>query len=145
MRAFSGLTLILALSSLLPGMAAQAATQPWLKLTPMQQEALAPLAQQWDALPEVQQNRLLATTRSYPRLSPKQKQRFLDRLTEWSKLTPEQRNRAREKYKAFKKVAPDKREEVKKMVLQNELEKIYGITDSGVSRIPEVSEEEQRR
>lgn len=127
----------------LPCLSAQAAARPWSKLTPIQQEALAPIAPQWDTLPDMQQKRLLATTKTYPKLSPDKKHRFLDRLTEWSKLTPEQRNRAREKYKAFSKVAPDKRTEVKQMVLQSELEKMSAA--SGVARIPEVSEEEQRQ
>lgn len=131
------------LSGALLCLPAQAAAKPWSALTPVQREALAPIAQQWDTLPDIQQKRLLATTKSYLKLSPDQKQRFLNRLTEWSKLTPEQRNRAREKYKAFSKVAPDKRAEVKKMVLQTELEKLYAA--SGVARIPEVSEEEQKQ
>ena len=45
---------------------AYAAKQPWLNLTPMQHEALAPLAQEWDSMPEKQQKRLLATTKKYP-------------------------------------------------------------------------------
>lgn len=142
LKVFASLISVL-LSVTLLCLPAQAAVKSWSALTPVQQEALAPIAQQWDALPDMQQKRLLATTKSYPKLSSDQKQRFLNRLTEWSKLTPEQRNRAREKYKAFSKVAPDKRAEVKKMVLQTELEKLYAA--SGVERIPEVSEEEQKQ
>lgn len=122
-RVFPGLTMVVALSALLC-LPAQAATKPWSTLTPVQQEALAPVAQEWNTMPEKQQQRLLAATQRYPRLSPDQKQRFMNRLTEWSKLTPEQRNRAREKYKAFSKVPPEKREEIKRMVRQSEAEKI---------------------
>ena len=137
--------LILASSiSLLLCMPAYAAKKPWSTLTPMQQEALAPIAQQWDAMPDTQQFRLLATTKGYQKLTPAQKQIYLTKLTEWSKLTPEQRNRAREKYKAFSKVAPEKREAVKKMVLESEAEKTAAAASS-VERIPEVSEEEQRQ
>lgn len=103
---------------------AHAAKQPWDTLTPVQKEALAPVAQEWDSMQDKQQKRLLATTKRYPQFTPDQKKRFLARLTEWSKLTPEQRNRAREKYKALSKVPVDKREEVKRLVLQNEAEKV---------------------
>ena len=97
-----------------------ASAQAWLKLTPLQQEALSPLAKEWETLGDKQQKRLLATTNRYPQLKPAEKRRFQARITEWSKLTPEQRNRAREKYAAFKKISPEKREEVKRMVLQSE-------------------------
>lgn len=142
LKVFASLIFVLLTGALLC-LPAQAAAKPWPALTPMQQEALTPIVKQWDTLPDIQQKRLLATTKSYPRLSPDQKQRFLNRLAEWSKLTREQRNQAREKYKAFSKVAPDKRAEVRKMVLQTELEKLYAA--SGVERIPEVSEEEQKQ
>jgi len=115
---------------------AYAAKKPWAALKPMQQEALAPIASEWDTMPEIQQKRLLATTKCYPQLTPKQKQRFLNRLTEWSKLTPAQRNRAREKYKALRKVPAAKREEIKRMVLQKEAEKMSAAA-SAVENTPE--------
>lgn len=126
--------------SLLMCLPAYAAKKPWATLTPMQQEALAPIAQQWDSMPDKQQIRLLATTKRYPKLTPKQKQLYLTKLTDWSKLTPEQRDRARAKYKAFSKIAPEKREAVKQMVLQSEAEKMAAAA-SGVERIPEVEHE----
>jgi len=132
LRAFASLTLAVSLSALLC-LPAHAATQPWSALTPMQQEALAPIAHEWSTMPDIQQKRLLATTKRYPQLSPRKKQLFLTRLTEWSKLTPEQRNRAREKYKAFSKVPPEKREEIKRLVLQREAEKLSAVPSSAVA------------
>ena len=132
LRALTKLTLAVGVSSLLC-LPAQAATQPWSALTPVQQEALAPIAHEWNTMPEIQQKRLLATTKRYPQLSPKKKQLFLTRLTEWSKLTPEQRSRAREKYKAFNKVPADKREEIKRLVLQREAEKLSALPASSVA------------
>jgi len=127
-------SLILAASlCVLPCLPANAATQPWSALTPVQQEALAPIAHEWSTMPDIQQKRLLATTKRYPQLSPKKKQLFLARLTEWSKLTPEQRARAREKYKAFSKVPTEKREEVKRMVRQHEAEKLSAVAASAVA------------
>lgn len=115
---------------------AHAATKPWAALTPVQQEALAPIAQQWDSMPEIQQKRLLAVAKRYPQLSPEKKQLFLTQLPEWSRLTPEQRNRAREKYKAFRKAPPDKRAEIKRMVLQKEAAKA-STAASGVETTPD--------
>jgi hypothetical protein len=131
-RFIRSLTVAASLSALICS-PAYAARQSWSTLTPMQQQALAPLVAQWDTMPDKQQKRLLATTKRYPQLTPEQKQLFLTRLTEWSKLTPEQRNRAREKYKAFSKVPPDKREEVKRMVRQSEAEKNPAAAASGVT------------
>jgi len=130
--AFKRLTIVLSISVLLC-LPAHAATQKWTTLTPVQQEALAPIAQQWDAMPDKQQKRLLATTKRYPSLSPEKKQLFLTRLTEWSKLTPEQRNRARKKYIALSKAPKDKQEEVKRMVRQREMEKMGASPASGVA------------
>lgn len=121
-RIVQGLTLAICFSTFF-SFPAFAAKQSWALLTPMQQEALAPLSQQWDTLPDSQQKRLLATARKYPKLTASQKQRYLDKLTEWSKLSPQQRDRAREKYKAYSKLPSDKREEIKRMVLQSEAEK----------------------
>lgn len=131
-RLFHSLIVAASLSALICS-PALAATRSWSTLTPMQQEALAPIAKQWDTMPDIQQKRLLATTKRYPLLSPNKKQLFLTRLTEWSKLTPEQRNRAREKYKAFRKVPPEKREAVKQMLLQREAEKKSAAPASGVA------------
>lgn len=132
-RTLNSLAIVIVLG-IFPSFSAFAAKQPWTKLTPVQQEALAPVAGEWDTMPERLQKRLLATTTKYPQFSAKQKQRFQTRLTEWSKLTPEQRNRAREKYKAYSKIPPDKREEMKRMVLQKEAEKMSAA--SGVAETP---------
>jgi predicted DNA-binding transcriptional regulator YafY len=134
-RFFNLLAVAIAFSMLLD-LPAYAGKLPWAMLTPIQQEALAPVTQEWDSMPEKQQKRLLATTKRYPQFTANEKQRFLARLTEWSKLTPEQRDRAREKYKALSKVPSDKREEIKRMVLQQEAEKISAAA-SAVENTPE--------
>jgi hypothetical protein len=84
----------------------------WRELTPLQQEALKPLAVQWNSLPTKLQKNLLNTTKHYPKLTLDQKQRFQGRLENWSKLTPEQRERARNKYKVISKLPPEKREQI---------------------------------
>lgn len=128
-RVFLGLLLVFTLSTVL-FTTAEAAPKRWTTLTPMQQEALAPVAGEWDTMPELQQKRLIAASKRYPKLLPDQKLRFLNRLTEWSKLTPAQRNRAREKYKAFNKVPAERREEVKLMIRQNEFDKTSAVAAS---------------
>ena len=79
------LLFLCALSSTL----AFASPQPWHKLTPVEQEALAPVQPQWNNLPEKQQQELLLMTEHYPKLNPAAKQRFLNRMTTWVQLTPE--------------------------------------------------------
>lgn len=132
MRLLNKLAVMSALLAL-PCLSAYAAFKPWITLTPMQQKALAPLAQQWNTLPETQQKRLLATSKRYPLLSPEQKQLFQSRLTGWSRLTPAQRNRAREKYKAFSKLPPDKREKIIRQARQKELDRMPPVAASGVA------------
>ncbi|MDD2915716.1 MAG: DUF3106 domain-containing protein [Gallionella sp.] len=102
------------------GSSAIAAEKSWHSLTPVQQEALAPLSQQWDKLPELEQHDLLNTASRFPHLTPEQKLRFHSRLETWSKLTPTQRKAAREKYRAFKNVPTEKQEQVKQMVKQEQ-------------------------
>jgi hypothetical protein len=107
----------------------EAPYKSWIQLTPMQQEALNPLAAQWGSLPAKLQNNLLLTTKHYTRLTQDQKQRFHSRLEKWSKLTPEQRERARNKYKVISKAPPDKREQLKRMAREREANKT-STTDS---------------
>lgn len=100
-----------------------AAAEPsklWQQLTPLQHEALAPLASQWNSLPYKLQRHLLRAASYYRQLTPNQKLRFQNRLDKWIKLTPEQRDRARQKFLAFRKVRPDIREQVVKMAHDQE-------------------------
>jgi hypothetical protein len=109
-----------------------AAAEPyksWIQLTPMQQEALKPLAGQWDSLPTKLQKNLLITTNHYPKLTLDQKRRFQSRLEKWSKLTPEQRERAREKFQSISKAPPEKREQLKRMLRERKASKT-STTDS---------------
>lgn len=99
---------------------ALAGVTPWMKLTPIQREALAPLAKQWDALPENYQRDMLGLTKHYEKLTPEQKTRLRTRLLDWNRLTPQQRAQARQKFTAFSKAPPEKREMVKSMVRERQ-------------------------
>jgi len=112
--------LIVATLLCLPTMAA---AEAWSELTPIQQEALAPLNKDWDSLAKKQQQHFLKLANHYPKLTPQKKERMHKQLVAWSKLTPEQRMRAREKYLAFSKVPPEKREQVKQMLREQEASK----------------------
>ena len=103
--------------------------KPWAQLTPLQHEALQPLAAQWDALPAKLQRNLLTASNHYPQLTLEQKKRFQSRLEAWCKLTPEQRERAREKFIALKKTKP----EIRAQVLQKAHEQA---ANSVVSSVP---------
>lgn len=114
----------------------------WRSLTPVQQEALAPLAPEWDRLPAQQQQRLLKTSKHYPQLNSEQKQRFHERLVEWSKLTPQQREAARKKYRAFSNVPEEHRDQVKRMVKEDKAKKVEE-SRSGESKTEGLKAEEQ--
>jgi hypothetical protein len=104
-----------------------AAAEPyksWIQLTPIQQEALQPLAVQWGSLPEKLQNHLVHAANQYQKLRPEQKRRFQSRLEKWSKLTPEQRERARNNYLFISKAPPEKREQLKHRVREQEASKV---------------------
>jgi hypothetical protein len=96
---------------------------PWTDLSPMQQEALAPLSKTWNTLPDKRQQHLLTLAKHYPTLPPEKKDRFHKQLVPWSKLTPEQRERAREKYRVFSRIPQRQREEVRKRLLREQQEK----------------------
>lgn len=115
-RVLSAFALLCALNA----PAAIAAPHYWRTLTPVQQEALAPMSQQWDALPEAQQHHLLKVAKHYPDLSMEGKQRFLSRLGAWSRLSPEQRQAARDKYRAFSKVPEEKRNQVRQIIKEGQ-------------------------
>lgn len=90
----------------------------WNQLSPIQQEALSPLASQWDSLPSKLQNHLLISSKKYPTLTLEKKKLFLSRLQAWSKLTPEQRERARQKYLAIKKLSAEKQAELRRAAIE---------------------------
>ena len=92
----------------------------WAELTPIQQEALAPLDKDWNTLANKQQQHFIKLSNHYAKLTPEKKERLHKQLVAWSKLTPEQRKRAREKYIAVSKAPPEKREQVKNMLRERE-------------------------
>jgi hypothetical protein len=85
-------------------------TKPlWSELTPMQQQALAPLSTEWDKLEPVRKKKWLQIGNKYTSMKPDEQQRVQERIREWVKLTPEQRRVARESYARAKNLNPDQK------------------------------------
>ena len=68
----------------------------WAELTPMQQQALQPLASSWNGAISAQQKRKwLAISKNYPSLPPEGQATLHSRMNEWVTLSPQQRAQAR--------------------------------------------------
>jgi hypothetical protein len=67
----------------------------WAELTPMQQQALKPLASSWDTVSEAQKRKWLEISKNYPSLSPEEQAVMHSRMNEWVTLSPQQRAQAR--------------------------------------------------
>jgi hypothetical protein len=90
---------------------AQTTKPQWTDLTPIQQQALAPLATEWDKLSSTRKSKWLAIGNKYASMKPDEQQRVQARMREWIKLTPEQRRVARESYARAKKLDPNQKTE----------------------------------
>lgn len=68
----------------------------WAGLTPLQQQALAPLASSWNAsMSEAQKRKWLEISRNYSALSPEDQATLNSRMNDWVSLSPQQRAQAR--------------------------------------------------
>lgn len=72
-----------------------ATEQSWAKLTPVQQQALKPLALKWNTLSEAQKRKWLKISQNYPLLSTEEQTTLHSRMHEWVSLSPQQRAQAR--------------------------------------------------
>ncbi|TAG34095.1 MAG: DUF3106 domain-containing protein [Polaromonas sp.] len=78
-------------------LAVKAATSgpSWIELTPLQQQALKPLAVSWGTISEAQKRKWLEVSKNYPALSPADQKTLHSRMNEWVALSPQQRAEAR--------------------------------------------------
>jgi len=68
----------------------------WAELSPMQQQALAPLAASWNTtISEAQKRKWLEISKNYPSLPPEGQANLHSRMNEWVTLNPQQRAQAR--------------------------------------------------
>ncbi|WP_341904678.1 DUF3106 domain-containing protein [Polaromonas sp. YR568] len=79
--------------------ASKSVTRPtWQELTPMQQQALKPLAGSWNTISEQQKRKWLQISNNYPSLSPAEQATLHARMNGWVSLSPQQRAQARLNY-----------------------------------------------
>lgn len=82
--------------SLAPPQVKPAISRPtWAELTPMQQQALKPLASSWNAINEGQKRKWLEISKNYPSLPPEGQATMHSRMNDWVMLSPQQRAQAR--------------------------------------------------
>ena len=82
----------------------------WTQLTPLQQQALAPLSATWRVLGEAHKRKWLALSENFQAMPPGEQARLHSRMTEWAALSPQQRTLARLNFAEAQKVDPsDKR------------------------------------
>ncbi|MEO7400453.1 MAG: DUF3106 domain-containing protein [Polaromonas sp.] len=75
---------------------AKAPSRPaWSELTPLQQQALAPLATNWNTISEPQKRKWLEISRNYGSLPPEGQATLNSRMHEWVTLSPQERAQAR--------------------------------------------------
>lgn len=68
----------------------------WSQLTPLQQQALAPLASSWNTtISEAQKRKWLEISRNYSTFTPQAQATLNSRMNEWVALSPQQRAQAR--------------------------------------------------
>ena len=73
-----------------------AAVKPlWSELSPLQQQALLPLAGTWGTISEAQKRKWLAVSKNYPSLTADGQATMHGRMNEWAKLSSLQRAEAR--------------------------------------------------
>ena len=67
----------------------------WAELTPLQQQALKPLAVSWNTISEAQKRKWLEVSKNYPTFSSADQTTLHSRMNEWVALSPQQRAEAR--------------------------------------------------
>lgn len=91
----------------------------WAELSPMQQQALAPLASSWNTnISEPQKRKWLEISKNYPSLTPEGKANLHSRMNEWVTLSPQQRAQARLNFAKTKELSKQLTPEEKKATWQ---------------------------
>ena len=86
----------------------------WAELTPMQQQALKPLATSWNTISEAQKRKWLEISKNYPNLPPVDQTTLHSRMNEWVALSPQQRAEARLNFAKTKELSTQLTPEEKK-------------------------------
>ena len=91
------------------GMQRPAPAKGWNELSPIQQQALKPLAANWSTLDEAQKRKWLVVSRNFGTMPPAEQAKLHSRMTEWVALSPKQRSQARLNFAETKKVPTDEK------------------------------------
>lgn len=87
----------------------------WADLTPLQQQALKPLASSWNTnISEPQKRKWLEISKNYPSLPPEGQATMHSRMNEWVTLSPQQRAQARLNFAKTKELSTQLTPEEKK-------------------------------
>lgn len=79
----------------------------WAELTPLHQQALAPLSATWANLNEAHKRKWLALSQNFPKLPAAEQATLHSRMTEWAALSPKQRTLARLNFGETKRISSD--------------------------------------
>ncbi len=78
----------------------------WQELTPVQKDALKPLATQWNGLDDARKRKWIAIAANYVTLPPEGQAKLHSRMTEWVSLSQQQRAQARLNFAESKQLSP---------------------------------------
>jgi Protein of unknown function (DUF3106) len=82
----------------------------WASLTPVQQQALAPLQRDWAGIDQSRKQKWLVIASRFPTLPADERKRVQERMTEWTHMTPAQRNSARLQFNEARQVSAEERQ-----------------------------------
>lgn len=88
---------------------ASASANAWSELSPLQQQALKPLAANWSHIDEAQKRKWLSLSRNFGNMPQAEQAKLHSRMTEWVALSPRQRSQARLNFAETKKLSPDEK------------------------------------
>jgi hypothetical protein len=94
----------------LPPPATVLAPPLWNSLSPVQQQALAPLETEWDALDASGRSKWLGVATRFSALPPLEQARLHERMRAWSALSPTERQQARMGYQVAQQVGQEQRQ-----------------------------------
>ncbi len=83
----------------------------WSTLTPLQHQALLPLAMSWPKLSDAQKKKWITLSANYQTLPAPAKEKLHERMVQWAALTPKQRTQARLNYSQTQRVSVEDKAE----------------------------------
>ena len=93
-----------------PAPAASASGPSWTSLSPLQQQALAPLRPTWDTTNAASKLKWLDVASRFPRMPADERQRVQERMAAWAALSPNDRARARVQFQETRRIGAEERQ-----------------------------------